>query len=39
MSRAGAVLSGVLSTMYELLVDSTHPAFRGCLELAKEVRQ
>ncbi len=39
MTRAGAVLTGVISVMYELLGDSRHPAFRGCLELAKRVEQ
>ena len=39
MERAGAVLSGVLSAMYELLGDASHPAFGACLELAKAVRQ
>ena len=38
MERAGAVTSGVLSVMYELMGDSTHPAFRGCLELAKALQ-
>ena len=37
VSRAGGVVTGVLSAMYELLADSTHPAFRRCLELAKSV--
>lgn len=37
MRRAGAVVSGVLSSMYELMGDSSHPAFRQCLELAKAV--
>jgi nicotinamidase-related amidase len=39
MKRAGAVLTGVLSAMYELLQDSTHKAFRPCLELAKAIKQ
>lgn len=38
MTRAGAVVTGVMSAMYELLADSTHPAFRQCLELAKSVK-
>jgi nicotinamidase-related amidase len=38
MQRAGAVLTGVVSAMYELLEDSNHRAFRPCLELAKSVR-
>lgn len=37
MTTAGAVPTGVLSSMYELLGDSTNPAFRTCLELAKAV--
>ncbi len=36
---AGGVVTGVLSAMYELMADSTHPAFRQCLELAKSVDQ
>src|SRR5262245_27113962 len=39
MERAGAVLTGVMSAMYELLQDSSDPAFRPCLELAKAVKQ
>jgi nicotinamidase-related amidase len=39
MERAGAIVTGVMSAMYELLGDATHPGFRGCLELAKAVRQ
>jgi nicotinamidase-related amidase len=39
MTRAGASLTGVLSAMYELMEDSTHPSFRACLELAKAVEQ
>jgi nicotinamidase-related amidase len=39
MSRAGAVLTGVISTMYELLGDARHPAFRSCLELARAIQQ
>jgi nicotinamidase-related amidase len=39
MQRAGAVMTGVLSAMYELLGDSTHPAFPACLDLAKSVKQ
>lgn len=38
MQKAGAVMTGVVSAMYELLEDSTHPSFRACLELAKAVR-
>ena len=39
MGRAGAVMTGVISVMYELLGDAAHPGFRGCLELAKAVEQ
>ncbi|HRP64374.1 MAG TPA: isochorismatase family protein, partial [Phycisphaerales bacterium] len=39
MERAGAVLTGVLSALYEMLADSTHPSFRACLSLAKELEQ
>jgi nicotinamidase-related amidase len=39
MARAGAVMTGVISAMYELLGDSTHASFRQCLELAKLVQQ
>lgn len=39
MQRAGAVMTGVLSLMYELLGDARHPGFRACLELAKQVEQ
>jgi nicotinamidase-related amidase len=39
MERAGAVVTGVMSAMYELLGDAGHPAFRGCLSLAKAVQQ
>jgi nicotinamidase-related amidase len=38
MTAAGAVPTGVLSAMYEILVDAQHPAFRTCLELAKSVQ-
>lgn len=37
MQRAGAIPTGVMSAMYELLVDANHPAFRDCLELAKRI--
>jgi nicotinamidase-related amidase len=37
MRDAGAILTGVISAMYELLGDATHPAFRECLKLAKSV--
>ena len=39
MERAGAVSTGVLSVMYELIGDAAHPAFRSLLGLAKEIRQ
>ena len=39
MTAAGAVRTGVMSAMYELLADASHPAFRSCLELAKAVEQ
>lgn len=39
MTRAGAVLTGVVSAMYELLHDARHPGFRACLELAKRVER
>ena len=38
MERAGAVPTGVVSAMYELLGDAMHPAFKACLPIAKEVR-
>jgi nicotinamidase-related amidase len=36
MQRAGTVVTGIVSAMYELMRDATHPAFRTCLGLAKE---
>lgn len=36
MQGAGAIVTGIVSAMYELMHDSTHPAFRTCLGLAKE---
>lgn len=39
MERAGAVMTGVLSALYEMLADSSHPSFRACLNLAKELEQ
>ena len=39
MKRAGALLTGVMSAMYELLGDSNHPAFKPCLDLIKGLRQ
>ena len=35
MERAGAVLTGVMSALYELLGDSSHPAFKACLGVIK----
>ena len=37
MEAAGAVPTGVVSAMYELMHDARHPAFRRCLEVAKGV--
>lgn len=37
MQKSGAIVTGVLSAMYELLGESTHPAFKSCLELAKSL--
>lgn len=39
MQHSGAVLTGVMSALYELLADSSHPGFRTCLELVKGLRQ
>ena len=39
MERAGAVITGVLSAVYEMLVDSDHPSFKACLEHAKGLKQ
>lgn len=38
MRAAGALPTGVVSAMYELMGDANHPSFRACLELAKSVR-
>lgn len=38
MRQAGAIVTGVLSAMYELMGDSRHEGFRACLELAKMVK-
>lgn len=38
LQAGGVLLTGVVSAMYELMQDARHPAFRGCLELAKAVR-
>ena len=39
MEAAGAVPTGVVSLMYELMGSSDHPRFRACLELAKAVQR
>ena len=38
MQKSGAIVTGVLSGMYELMGESTHPAFKSCLELAKSLK-
>lgn len=35
MERAGALPTGVLSALYELMGDAQHPRFRECLQLVK----
>ncbi len=35
---AGAVTTGVMAAIYELLGDATHPATRRCIELVKRIR-
>lgn len=37
MRSAGALPTGVMSAMYELLGDASHPSFRTCLELTKKM--
>lgn len=37
MERSGAIPTGVLSAMYELMGDATHPRFKECLALAKQL--
>jgi len=37
MTRAGAVPTGAMSAIYEILGDASHPRFRGALELAKRL--
>ena len=37
MESAGAVTTGVMAAMYELLGDAAHPARRACVELAKQI--
>lgn len=39
MEAAGAIATGVMSAMYELLGDARHESFKACLELAKQVRR
>lgn len=39
MEKAGAIVTGVMSAMYELMEDAKHPAFAACLELAKDIRK
>lgn len=39
MDRAGAIQTGIMSALYELLGDSSHPGFRSCLPLVKGLRQ
>jgi nicotinamidase-related amidase len=39
MEAAGAIITGVMSTLYELLTDARHPSLRACIELAKQIRQ
>jgi nicotinamidase-related amidase len=39
METAGAIITGVMSSLYELLGDARHPSLRACIELAKQVRQ
>ena len=38
MQTAGAVPTGTLSAIYELLGDAQHPKFKACLELVKGLR-
>ena len=38
MEAAGAIPTGILSALYELMADKQHPAFKSCLELVKLVR-
>jgi len=37
MEAAGAVTTGVMSSMFELLGDARHPSRRACIELAKRI--
>lgn len=38
LERAGAIVTGCISTVYELLCDAAHPRFRDCLALVKPLR-
>jgi nicotinamidase-related amidase len=38
MRSSGAIITGVISAMYELMRDAAHPSFRTCLDLAKSVQ-
>jgi nicotinamidase-related amidase len=38
MERAGAVPTGALSCIYEMLGDAAHPKFKACLEMVKGLR-
>jgi nicotinamidase-related amidase len=38
MERAGAIPTGALSSIYELLGDAAHPRFKACLEMVKGLR-
>jgi nicotinamidase-related amidase len=37
MERSGALPTGVLSSLYELMEDAEHPRFKECLAVAKQV--
>lgn len=37
MRQSGAIITGVISSMYEMMGSATHPAFRSCLDIAKMV--
>ncbi len=37
MTAAGAVRTGVIGAMYELMGSADHPSFKTCLGLAKRV--
>lgn len=38
MEAAGAIPTGILSALYELMADKQHPAFKRCLEYVKAVQ-